>query len=184
MQNHLTTVDWNGIKEGYLSGHTASHLAKEYGVSSQAIYKRARAEEWQREKEHADATIAQRMIDKYPMDLAKLRPDIVNELASIAMSDIADYLTVDDKGCLQLKPFSQMPKGATKCIKVVKERKRIHVDKDGSETIESNIEYTLLDKLKALETLSKITGLFQEQITVNNMPQIIAIQGLNTIDNI
>lgn len=183
-QNHLTTVDWNAIKEGYLEGQTARMLAEANGITAQMVYKKARAEGWQREKEHMDATIAQRLIDKFPMDLARLRPDIVQELSAIALSDIADYLFVDDDGVLQLKPFSQMPKGATRCIKVVKERKRVSVDADGNKIVESQIEYTLLDKLKALETLAKITGLFSENITVNHMPQVIAIQGLNTIENI
>lgn len=177
---------WLDIKERYLAGETAKVIAEQFdGLNPAAIYQKASAEGWKREKAHMAIEVTKKMIENHPLDVARLRPDIVDELAAIGFSDIADFLTVQDDGSVRLKPFSEMPAGATRCIKVVKERRRTSRGADGEETIiDSQIEYTLLDKLKALETLAKIAGLFTDNITVNNMPQVVAIQGLNDVRNI
>jgi len=68
-------------------------------------------------------------------------PDrIVNELAVTAFSDLAQFVEWDGK-TLTLKPFSSLPKGATRAIK------KITTTKDGTVTIELHEKMTALDKL-------------------------------------
>lgn len=180
------TQPWAEIKERFLAGESAKEICNHYPtLTPAAVHQKSSKEGWKREKDHVSAEITKKMIESYPIDIARLRPDVVQELCLLGFSDIANYLTVQDDGSLRMKPFSEMPAGATRCIKVIKERRRSSVSADGQETIiESQVEYTLLDKLKALETLAKIAGLFSDNITVNNMPQVVAIQGLGSIDNL
>ena len=41
-------MDWPAIKAGYVAGRTVSAIARDYGVSASAIYRRARREQWSR----------------------------------------------------------------------------------------------------------------------------------------
>jgi len=75
-------------------------------------------------------------------------PDrIVNELAVTAFSDLAQFVEWDGK-TLTLKPFSSLPKGATRAIK------RITTKPDGTVTIE------LHEKMAALDKLMRHFGMF------------------------
>lgn len=177
---------WEQIKERYLKGETAKQIATDYdGLKPSAIHQKSSKHGWIREKEHVKAEVVKRAETAYPVNIEGIRPKVVEELCGIAFSDIANYMEIEEGGGLHLKAFSEMPPGATKCIKIIKERRRIIESKDGqSIVVDSQMEYTLLDKLKALELLAKICGLFTEQITVNNMPAVVAIKGIDSMENI
>jgi phage terminase small subunit len=91
--------------------------------------------------------------------------DIRNEYRNIALLDMADYIRVAEGGEIQVIPFDQLPEGAAKYIKKLKERRVIKESKDG-ETIMvyDNIEFELHDKMKALENLGRSEGMFKENV--------------------
>lgn len=82
---------------------------------------------------------------------------IARELKSVALSDIADYVTVDEGGAMQAVPLDSITKRKRAAIRKIKEKTNIAESKDG-ETIfkTSTIEYELYDKLGAIEKVLKL----------------------------
>ena len=92
---------------------------------------------------------------------------VIKELAVLAFADMRNYADVEDGGGVTVKTFDQMPEGATKAIKKIKERRRLLSagEGDGDNVIlDSNLELEHHDKLKALELLGKHLGMFKEQV--------------------
>lgn len=103
---------------------------------------------------------------------------IREELALIAFADMADYVKVGTEGEVSIKPFSEMPEGASRAISKIKEVRRImnSSEGDGKDLIlEARVEYGHHDKLRALEMLGKDIGMFKERVEVDfpdERPQI------------
>jgi len=93
--------------------------------------------------------------------------DVINEYATIAFSDIRDYLEIAEGGEITAKTFTDM-KGASRAIQSVKERRVIRESKDGSEDqiIDSTFEFKLWDKNKALDGLARHHSLFNDKLKV------------------
>lgn len=92
---------------------------------------------------------------------------IREELSRIAFSDMADYVKVGTEGEVTIKPFEEMPEGASRTISGIKEVRRImnSSEGDGKDIIlEARLEYKHHDKLKALELLGKDQGMFKEKV--------------------
>jgi hypothetical protein len=84
---------------------------------------------------------------------------IAKELALLGFSDIANHLTIDDEGAMQMLSIEEMGKHS-KAVKKVKEKTVITESKDGNELYKtSQVEYELHDKLGALEKAICIMGL-------------------------
>jgi predicted metal-dependent peptidase len=85
---------------------------------------------------------------------------IFKELALMGLSDIADYLTIDEGGALQAKTFEKMEKGKSRAVKKVREKTTITENKDGSHIFKnSQVEYELHDKIEPLKIAIAIKGL-------------------------
>jgi hypothetical protein len=85
---------------------------------------------------------------------------IAEELALIAFSDMADYVSIDDGGALQAIPFEEMKKGKSRVVKKVREKTTITENKDGSHIFKnSQVEYELHDKLGAIRDVIGVLGL-------------------------
>ncbi|OPY91886.1 MAG: hypothetical protein A4E73_01690 [Syntrophaceae bacterium PtaU1.Bin231] len=87
-------------------------------------------------------------------------PKIARELAAIAFSDIADYVTVAEGGKVQAIPSNGIPKKKRKAIKKIREKRRIlntPGDK-GDVILDQATEYELYDKLDALKYLCRLRG--------------------------
>lgn len=86
---------------------------------------------------------------------------LIKELKPIALSDIADYVTVSEDGSLQSKPTASIKKGKRPAIKSIKEHTRITESADGEKIWkDSRVEFILHDKLSAITTLLKLGGHF------------------------
>lgn len=114
---------------------------------------------------------------------------VINELALIAFSDMADYVTVDTDGSVQVKPFEQMPPGASRVISKLKERRRIlgSGEGDGKDVIlDSILELAHHDKVAALMGLGKHFGIFKEKIEVSGaltLEQLVVASRRDDIDS-
>lgn len=94
---------------------------------------------------------------------------VLQELAIVGFADMKDYVDIGEDGSVQLKPWDQMPEGASRAVSKVKEKKRImtSAEGDGKEIIvEVTTEYSHYDKVKALELLGKHLGIFKEIVEI------------------
>ena len=105
---------------------------------------------------------------------------VIKELGLIAFSDMADYVEVGPDGEVRVKPFTEMPEGASKVIAGVKEVRRImgSGEGDGKEVIlEARLEYKHYDKVAALNILAKHFGLLKDKLEVTGtltLEQLVA----------
>ncbi len=82
---------------------------------------------------------------------------LIRELKSIAFSDMADYVTIDEGGALQCKPLASISKPKRAAIKKIKEKTNIAESADGKTIFKtSKIEYELYDKLSGLQNILKL----------------------------
>ena len=94
---------------------------------------------------------------------------ILKELALIGFSAIDDHLEIGEGGLIQAKTFEEMPPGAVRCIKKIKEKRVIRTEKgtkdkpDGEEILDSTFEFELHDKIQALINMGKELGMFREK---------------------
>lgn len=99
------------------------------------------------------------------------------ELAEIAFADIAEQVEVNEDGSIKVKTFDQMPKGASRSISGIKERRRILSGDDGDVTMEATLELKNHDKVAALKLLGQHKGMFKEQVEVSGtltLEQLVA----------
>ena len=95
--------------------------------------------------------------------------DAVSELKIVGFSDLADFLTVKDGGIVEQKPFNELTKEQTKCIKKIKQTLRSSHSADGTILHQTAvIEIELHDKLKALELLGRHLGMFNDSIRLKS----------------
>ena len=107
-------------------------------------------------------------LDKAGLTFSRL----IRELKPIALSDIADYVTVSEDGSLQANSTDSIKKSKRPAIKAIKEHTRITESANGEKIWkDSRIEYVLHDKLSAITTLLKLRGDFpaeKQEITGPN----------------
>lgn len=94
---------------------------------------------------------------------------ILKELALIGFADIGDHVTIDSSGCVQAVGLDQLPVGASRAIKKVRE-KRVIKSSPGSKdkpsddvVLESTFEFELHDKRAALVDMGKELGMFRDR---------------------
>ncbi len=89
----------------------------------------------------------------------------VDELKIVGFSDLADFLTVKADGIVEQKPFNELTKAQTKCIKKIKQTVRSSHSADGTILHQTAvIEIELHDKLRALELLGRHLGMFNDTL--------------------
>lgn len=97
---------------------------------------------------------------------------VLNELAIVGFADMQDYAEVLEGGVVVLKPWSQLPKGASRAVSKLKERRSLRADSEGEgeETIiDIQTEFGNHDKIKALAEISKIQGYYaKEQVDIKH----------------
>jgi len=119
--------------------------------------------------------VADSIVEKTREALSKTGVSIlrlVRELKPIALSDIADFVTISEDGSLQAIPTDEIKKAKRAAIKSIKEHTRITESADGEKIWkDSKTEYVLHDKLSAITTLLKLHGAFpaeKQEITGPN----------------
>ena len=94
---------------------------------------------------------------------------ILKEMSLIGFSSIDDHVDVDVGGFVKAKTFAEMPTGAVRCIKKIKEKRTIKSiqgtkDKPSEDVIlESTFEFELHDKIQALINMGKELGMFRDR---------------------
>ena len=91
---------------------------------------------------------------------------ILKELALIGFADPEEYYEVDDDGKVTINNLSKLPPQISRAIKSVKNKVKSLRREDGDEIIENQLEFTLHDKLQALQLMGKELGMFKEKLVV------------------
>ena len=102
---------------------------------------------------------------------------ISEELAIMAFSNLSDYLTIHDDGSVTMKTFEQMPKGASRAIEMVEDIRKILGTGKGGEgdgiILDARLKYKLGSKIKALELLGKVHGMFVDKTVIVDESDIV-----------
>jgi phage terminase small subunit len=82
---------------------------------------------------------------------------VVEELAILALSDIADFVECEEGEAVKIKSFSSLPKGATRAIKKIKAKQNFTPEGAISDSV---VELEFWSKTDALDMLARKHGLF------------------------
>jgi hypothetical protein len=97
---------------------------------------------------------------------------LAKELALIAYSDIADYMTVSEGGAIEAVPLKGLSRNKSRAVKKIKEKTIIKESADGSAIYkDSTLEYELYDKMKAIEFSAVLMGMKEpdkHEVTLTN----------------
>lgn len=91
---------------------------------------------------------------------------VIDELLTLATSDLQNYVDVAEGGGITVKTFEDMPKGASKALSSITEKRTIKENEDGSTSVNSQTTIALWDKNKALANLGRHYKLFTDKIEV------------------
>ena len=98
------------------------------------------------------------------------------EVSIVAQADLADFMQIDDAGVLKPTAFEDLPPGATKALRKIKQNRVIREFTDGTSVLVSdNIELELKDSNKALDMWGKAKKRYDTQRT-GEMPMPILIK--------
>ena len=101
---------------------------------------------------------------------------IAQELSTIALSRIDDYVTVAPGGEITAIPFDQIPKDRIPAIKKIAERTRITESVDGLKVHkDSQVKYELYDKIDALRYAAKIRGDEVQRVDISDHRTVQAL---------
>jgi len=111
--------------------------------------------------------VEQRQKDR--IDRTQISQDLtVNELKTIAFSDVADFVIVKEGGVIEQRPFNELTKTQTRCIKKIKQRVMTSQSSDGAVIHQTAVlELELYDKVKSLELLGRHLGIFNDKLTLD-----------------
>ena len=91
----------------------------------------------------------------------------VNELKRIGFSDVADFVIVKAGGVIEQRPFNELKKEQTRCVKKIKQTVRTAQSSDGTVIHQTAVlELELYDKVKSLELLGRHLGIFNDRLTL------------------
>ena len=111
--------------------------------------------------------VEQRQKDR--IDRTQISQDLtVNELKAIALSDIADFVIVKEGGVIEQRPFNELKKEQTRCVKKIRQTVRTAQSSDGTVIHQTAVlELELYDKVKSLELLGRHLGIFNDKLTLD-----------------
>lgn len=142
----------------YLQDPNATKAAKKAGYSEDTAYSQG-----QRLLKNAEIKAA---IEERLSDVEVTTSRILIELSKIAYADMEDFGSVEEGGSFQAKSFDQLEPGASRAIKKIKEKRKLLSSGEGegdNVILDSQYEFELHDKLKAIELLGKYLGMFDKK---------------------
>ena len=90
---------------------------------------------------------------------------VLKELALLAYADMRDYCEIQEDGSVRAKTWDEMPEGASRAVREIKEVRRIMGSGEGGKEIvlECRMGYKHHDKIKALELLGNHLGMWKDR---------------------
>lgn len=177
-------LNWTEIEARYKAGERPADIAKDYKCCTSAqIRSKAHRESWHQQRKEIRDEIVSAVVSTVTADVLNARSRALSELNAIAYSDIRDYLTIDpDTGGVRSKGFDEMPEGASRAIKKVREHRTIKETKNGESILSCTFEFELYDKRAAIMDIARIEGFEKPTVDENNDDEVtltINRQGLD-----
>jgi hypothetical protein len=112
-----------------------------------------------REQKQLSNDVADEVANWSPIfdDLEVTRLRIAQELKTVALSDISDYIKVSPDGSVTMLDLDTIPGGASKAIKSIKQTVKHYIYQDDPVT-EVRTEFALWDKQDALKQIIELRG--------------------------
>lgn len=118
-------------------------------------------------------------------ELEVTKENTTRELAGLAHSNIEDYVEIEEvTGAVRVKAFKDMPKGASRAIKSIKEKRRVLSTPAGDAILETTLEFQLYDKIRPNELLGKDMGMFTDKVEVKGKVDLITPTGLSELTKV
>jgi phage terminase small subunit len=89
--------------------------------------------------------------------------EILQMVADLIRSDMADFVEIDEGGAIRALPLDGLAEGRSKLIKKVKEKRTIKSTAEGDQVLESTYEFELHDKIKPIELGMRHLGMLVEK---------------------
>lgn len=87
---------------------------------------------------------------------------IIEEMASIAFTNITDVIELEDDGRLVIKATGDLPEPVKRSIKKIKIRERTIMGReDNPDVLERHVEVEMHDKLRGLDQLAQVYDLYR-----------------------
>jgi len=153
----------------YITDFNATRAAKAAGYSKKTAYSIGQENLNKPELQNE----IRKLIHKRNGKIEITQERILNELAILGFSNIEDYYEIDESGQGKIKTFEQMPDGAARAIREIKETRKIIEKASGKKEEDDEIiaydtiQYKLHDKIKPLIALGTHTGLNLTRISIN-----------------
>jgi len=105
---------------------------------------------------------------------------VLDELACVGFADMKDYAEVLEGGVVKIKPFSELPEGATRAIGKLKERRSLRVGgEEGDTIIDVAMEFAHHDKIAALKEISKLNDYYPAEKQEVKHSGTVTVQTVN-----
>lgn len=90
---------------------------------------------------------------------------ILKELSLLMNSDLRDYIDIDpNTGAIRAKGFDEMPEGASRALRSIREDRVIKEDADGRKTtVYDKVKFDLYDKVRVIELAMRHQGMLVER---------------------
>ena len=90
---------------------------------------------------------------------------VLKELSLLMNSDLRNYIDIDpNTGAIRAKGFDEMPEGASRALKSIREDRVIKEDADGKKvTVYDKVKFDLYDKVRVIELVAKHLGMLVER---------------------
>jgi hypothetical protein len=155
-------LNWTEIEARYKAGEKPAHIAKDYrDCTRQKISQKATREGWTQSRQIIRHQIVEAVAEATIKNALLTRERLLEELCHIAYQDMKNCADIEEGGGITLKTFEQMPDGASRAIKKLKEKRKILEPTEGdgkSVLMESQMEFGHHDKIKAIELMAKMLG--------------------------
>jgi phage terminase small subunit len=150
----------------YIQTYNATEAAKLAGFSQRSAHSQG-----SRLLKNADVQAAIEAEEhKLETKVGVTKQRVIKELSLIGFSSIDEHLDIDSGGTIRAKSFDEMPPGAVRAIKKIKEKRTIKAvqgtkDKPSEDVVlESQFEFELYDKPQALINIGKELGMFRDKV--------------------
>lgn len=154
----------------YLVDKNATAAAKRAGYSVKTAYCQGQRLTKKAEVKAAIDAALERQVNKAIMT----RDEMLAELSLIGRVDLKDYFDIDEGGGIRVKPFDEMPSGASRALESLEEFRTIRESADGkdSNVVNDRVKLKAHSKLGAIELLAKLQGYLKDRLDIPGLPEL------------
>jgi hypothetical protein len=152
------TINWTEIEARYKAGEKPADIAKDYKCCTSAqIRTKASRGGWSQQRETVRDTVLQQLPAAIVESVTVSRQSLIDELAGIAHGDMRDFL-LDMPNGYRFKTMAELTPQQSKIIQKIKVKQRALINGQDQQILETTVEFSLYNKLDAIEQLARMHG--------------------------